>query len=192
MTVSGVDVGSRKRHIREGSFHADVTEQAKHRGKLHPNRNAANLPVVVGDYLDLALEEQGDGLLPRHDPQGLVARVEDECLVHEATRKIVLFAPQAVNTLGRTRSKVAMRAKALFLTAIRAAARWLMRRTPSESPARRRDFESQKRSLAEGARFELANPFRSPVFKTGALNRSATPPATILGHPRHRAPWGEG
>src|SRR5690242_14704210 len=30
---------------------------------------------------------------------------------------------------------------------------------------------------AEGVRFELTRPFGLPVFKTGAINRSATPPA---------------
>ena len=29
---------------------------------------------------------------------------------------------------------------------------------------------------AEGVRFELTRPFGPPVFKTGAINRSATPP----------------
>ena len=29
---------------------------------------------------------------------------------------------------------------------------------------------------AEGVRFELTRPFGLPVFKTGAINRSATPP----------------
>jgi hypothetical protein len=31
-------------------------------------------------------------------------------------------------------------------------------------------------SEAEGVRFELTRPFGLPVFKTGAINRSATPP----------------
>ena len=31
---------------------------------------------------------------------------------------------------------------------------------------------------AEGVRFELTRPFSLPVFKTGAINRSATPPGT--------------
>ena len=31
-------------------------------------------------------------------------------------------------------------------------------------------------SVAEGVRFELTRPFGLPVFKTGAINRSATPP----------------
>lgn len=30
--------------------------------------------------------------------------------------------------------------------------------------------------MAEGVRFELTGPFGPPVFKTGAINRSATPP----------------
>jgi hypothetical protein len=30
--------------------------------------------------------------------------------------------------------------------------------------------------MAEGVRFELTDGCPSPVFKTGALNRSATPP----------------
>ncbi len=34
--------------------------------------------------------------------------------------------------------------------------------------------------LAEGVRFELTRPFGLPVFKTGAINRSATPPGKIL------------
>ena len=35
--------------------------------------------------------------------------------------------------------------------------------------------------LAEGVRFELTRPFGLPVFKTGAINRSATPPGRSLG-----------
>lgn len=31
-------------------------------------------------------------------------------------------------------------------------------------------------NLAEAMRFELMSPFEPPVFKTGAFNRSATPP----------------
>src|SRR4030095_12503264 len=34
-----------------------------------------------------------------------------------------------------------------------------------------------KIKVAEGVRFELTRPFGLPVFKTGAINRSATPPA---------------
>ena len=33
-----------------------------------------------------------------------------------------------------------------------------------------------KIEMAEGVRFELTRPFGLPVFKTGAINRSATPP----------------
>jgi hypothetical protein len=32
-------------------------------------------------------------------------------------------------------------------------------------------------NVAEGVRFELTRPFGLPVFKTGAINRSATPPS---------------
>src|SRR4030095_10111197 len=32
---------------------------------------------------------------------------------------------------------------------------------------------------AEGVRFELTRPFGLPVFKTGAINRSATPPEPL-------------
>src|SRR5213083_1701181 len=32
---------------------------------------------------------------------------------------------------------------------------------------------------AEGVRFELTRPFGLPVFKTGAINRSATPPEKL-------------
>jgi hypothetical protein len=32
---------------------------------------------------------------------------------------------------------------------------------------------------AEGVRFELTRPFGLPVFKTGAINRSATPPRAV-------------
>jgi hypothetical protein len=31
----------------------------------------------------------------------------------------------------------------------------------------------------EGVRFELTRPFGLPVFKTGAINRSATPPGAL-------------
>ena len=34
--------------------------------------------------------------------------------------------------------------------------------------------------MAEGVGFEPTLPFGKPVFKTGALNRSATPPADVL------------
>jgi hypothetical protein len=33
---------------------------------------------------------------------------------------------------------------------------------------------------AEGVRFELTRPFGLPVFKTGAINRSATPPESHI------------
>ena len=33
--------------------------------------------------------------------------------------------------------------------------------------------------MAEGVRFELTRPFGLPVFKTGAINRSATPPENL-------------
>src|SRR5256886_2566923 len=33
--------------------------------------------------------------------------------------------------------------------------------------------------VAEGVRFELTRPFGLPVFKTGAINRSATPPGAL-------------
>ena len=82
VVVPGVDVGPGEGHIGEGAFHPDVTEQAKHRRELHPDRDAADLPVVDGDDLDLPLEEQGDGFLPGHDPQGLVGRVEDKGMFH--------------------------------------------------------------------------------------------------------------
>ena len=68
VVVAGVDVGPGERHVGEGAFHTDVTEQAKHRGQLHPDRDAADLPVVDGDDLDLALEQEGDRFLPRDDP----------------------------------------------------------------------------------------------------------------------------
>ena|GEM_PF-1524818 len=38
------------------------------------------------------------------------------------------------------------------------------------------ELTSQKSDEAEGVRFELTRPFGLPVFKTGAINRSATPP----------------
>jgi len=34
--------------------------------------------------------------------------------------------------------------------------------------------------MAEGVRFELTRPFGLPVFKTGAINRSATPPGEVV------------
>ena len=43
----------------------------------------------------------------------------------------------------------------------------------NEKCARRRIFTG---SLAEAVRFELTDPFESPVFKTGAIDHSATLP----------------
>ncbi len=37
-----------------------------------------------------------------------------------------------------------------------------------------------KIKAAEGVRFELTRPFGLPVFKTGAINRSATPPGPCV------------
>ena len=34
-------------------------------------------------------------------------------------------------------------------------------------------------NMAEGERFELSDLLQSPVFKTGAFNRSATPPLRL-------------
>jgi hypothetical protein len=46
---------------------------------------------------------------------------------------------------------------------------------------------------AEGVRFELTRPFGPPVFKTGAINRSATPPQAlrpiVAALYEHRKPW---
>src|SRR6266545_4612517 len=45
------------------------------------------------------------------------------------------------------------------------------------SPGTSRKSATANRKLgAEGVRFELTRPFGLPVFKTGAINRSATPP----------------
>jgi hypothetical protein len=48
-----------------------------------------------------------------------------------------------------------------------------------------------KINVAEGVRFELTRPFGLPVFKTGAINRSATPPgqfcAAIIAVLLHRS-----
>ena len=41
---------------------------------------------------------------------------------------------------------------------------------------RKSEIEQSKIEMAEGVRFELTRPFGLPVFKTGAINRSATPP----------------
>jgi hypothetical protein len=82
VVVAGVDVRAGERHVGEGAFHTDVTEEAKHRGEPHPDRDAPDLPVVDGDDLDLALEEEGDRFLPRYDPQWFVGGVQDERLVH--------------------------------------------------------------------------------------------------------------
>jgi hypothetical protein len=41
---------------------------------------------------------------------------------------------------------------------------------------RQSKIENRKLKMAEGVRFELTRPFGLPVFKTGAINRSATPP----------------
>src|SRR6184192_775006 len=50
----------------------------------------------------------------------------------------------------------------------------LLRASEHLSPAKR-----QARSRTEGVRFELTRPFGLPVFKTGAINRSATPPEKL-------------
>jgi hypothetical protein len=42
---------------------------------------------------------------------------------------------------------------------------------------RRMGDDKKGEALAEAVRFELTDGCPSPVFKTGALNRSATPPA---------------
>ena len=102
VVVAGVDVRAGERHVGEGSFHTDVTEEAKHRGKPHPDRDAPDLPVVDGDDLDLALEEEGDRFLPRHDPQGLVSGVQDERLVHRSDQTEILpVTPEGCQGWGR-------------------------------------------------------------------------------------------
>jgi hypothetical protein len=44
------------------------------------------------------------------------------------------------------------------------------------SPRMLRLLGGVSRKGPEGVRFELTRPFGLPVFKTGAINRSATPP----------------
>jgi hypothetical protein len=48
----------------------------------------------------------------------------------------------------------------------------------SRAAARQRRIANME---AEGVRFELTRPFGLPVFKTGAINRSATPPELHIG-----------
>ena len=43
------------------------------------------------------------------------------------------------------------------------------------------DLADRSTREAEGVRFELTRPFGLPVFKTGAINRSATPPGHTFG-----------
>src|SRR5213083_2007245 len=56
-------------------------------------------------------------------------------------------------------------------------------KTSSHQGGRRRDnpqtMSVRTGLLAEGVRFELTRPFGLPVFKTGAINRSATPPEKL-------------
>jgi hypothetical protein len=48
----------------------------------------------------------------------------------------------------------------------------------------RTQFTVVRWKMAEGVRFELTRPFGLPVFKTGAINHSATPPGvqTVAGN----------
>jgi hypothetical protein len=41
-------------------------------------------------------------------------------------------------------------------------------------------YQLLQNEMAEGVRFELTRPFGLPVFKTGAINRSATPPELVI------------
>ena len=45
--------------------------------------------------------------------------------------------------------------------------------------------------MAEGVGFEPTDPYGSPVFKTGALNRSAIPPVKSSGQPTTHKPFEE-
>src|SRR5439155_19885602 len=53
-------------------------------------------------------------------------------------------------------------------------------RNAFSSPTTRKSAIANRKLDAEGVRFELTRPFGLPVFKTGAINRSATPPSTKM------------
>ena len=65
------------------SFHTYSSAQPQDRGQLQGNRHRPDGSVVRGDDLDLLLDEQNQGLLPRNDFQRLVAGVQEKTTVHD-------------------------------------------------------------------------------------------------------------
>ena len=53
-------------------------------------------------------------------------------------------------------------------------------KAPIWLPDNRKSAIENRKWKAEGVRFELTRPFGLPVFKTGAINRSATPPKVVI------------
>lgn len=82
--IPGVDIGPAELDVLEALSHPDVFQETEHARHLDREAYAADFTVVLGQYLHLALEEQGDGPLPGDDVEGLIAGIENECMFHQS------------------------------------------------------------------------------------------------------------
>ena len=80
--VAGVDIGPAEFDMLETLPHPDELQEPEHAGHPDTEADAVDLVVVFRQDFHLALEKQGDGALPRHDIDRLVAGVENKCVVH--------------------------------------------------------------------------------------------------------------
>ena len=82
VVIPRVDVRPAELHVAESVPDLYIPEQAQ--DARHPDReaDAAYLPVVFGDDLDLSLKEKSERLFPGDDVQRLVSCVQNEGLFH--------------------------------------------------------------------------------------------------------------
>jgi hypothetical protein len=54
-----------------------VLQKSQHTGQLYAEADASDFAVILGQYLDFSLVEQGKGTLPGDDVDGLVTGIQN-------------------------------------------------------------------------------------------------------------------
>src|SRR5262249_39796493 len=99
---SGVDVRSRERHVVETPLDLDVAEESDDRRQFDGEGDPVNIAVVLADDFHLALEQQGDRLLPVDDLQWLLRCVQKERVGHVSAPWILPERCRGVKKLDRS------------------------------------------------------------------------------------------
>jgi len=80
--VAGIDIGPAELDVLKSFPHPDIFQESEHARHPDTEADASDLAVILRQDLHFALEEQGDGTLPRHNVDRLIAGVENECVLH--------------------------------------------------------------------------------------------------------------